>query len=136
VDVALLRSSFDAIRPHADDLAKAFYARMLGTFPQVRPLFAKTDFESQRKNLMATLGTVVALADKPEELSPVLERLGQSHNGHGVDASQYPYVEFSLLATLADHLGDGWTAELAETWEAALDVVSTAMIAAQEAATA
>ena len=134
MDVSLLRSSFDAVKPHADDVARAFYARMLATFPQVRPLFAQTDFEAQRRNLMATLGSVVALADKPDELTPVLQRLGQSHHGHGVVASQYPYVAFSLMATLADHLGDGWTEELATTWEAALDVVSAAMIEAQAAA--
>lgn len=136
MDIALLRSSFDAVRPHADEVARAFYARLLGTFPQVRPLFAETDFDAQRKNLVASLAAVVALVDNPDELNPVLEKLGVSHAGYAVEPHMYGYVGFSLMATLADHLGEAWTVEAATTWEAALAAVSAAMIEAQAAATA
>lgn len=134
MDIALLRSSFDAVRPNADDAAKAFYGTLLGTFPQVRPLFADTDFTAQRKNLMATLAAVVQMVDKPDELLPVLDKMGASHAGYGVTADMYPYVAFSLLNTLAGYFGEKWTAEMATTWGEALDAVSARMIAAQEAA--
>ena len=136
MDIALLRSSFDAVRPHADDAAKAFYGTLLGTFPQVRPLFAKTDFTAQRRNLMATLAAVVQLVDKPDELLPVLDKMGQSHVDYGVTADMYPYVSFSLLNTLAGYFGEKWTAEMSTTWGEALDAVSARMIAAQEATAA
>ena len=134
MDVQLLRSSFDQVRPIADDAAKIFYGNLLGTYPQVRPLFANTDFDAQRKNLMQTLGAIVATADKPDELTPLLRKLGHSHQGYGVTPEMYAFVSASLLKTLADALGDGWTPELASTWVAALDVVGSAMIAAQEEA--
>lgn len=134
MDVSLLRSSFDTIRPHADEAARAFYARMLGTFPQVRPLFASTDFDSQRKKLRESIAAVVSLADQPDKLGPVLQKLGASHETYGVQPHMYGYVGFSLMATLADALGEAWTPELATTWETALNVVSKAMIEAQEAA--
>lgn len=134
MDVALLRSSFQAITPRADAVARAFYARLLGTFPQVRPLFAKTDFTEQRQKLLASLAAVVGLCDRPKELAPVLEKLGRSHRGYGVEAGMYPYVSFALLATLADELKERWTPELCRTWEAALSHVGAEMIRAQQAA--
>ncbi len=136
MDVALLRSSFEAVRPVADEAARAFYETLLRTYPQVRPLFAETDFTQQRRKLMTTLAAVVDLADKPGELGPLLDTMGRSHAGYGVTAEMYPYVGASLVHTLAAHLGDAWTPELATTWLAALDVVSAAMIEAQQAHTA
>jgi len=136
MDLALLRSSFELIKPIADDVARSFYGRMLGTFPQIRPLFAHTDFEAQRRNLMATVGAVVTLADKPGELTPLLEKLGQSHHGYGVTPGQYFYVKSSMLHSLAEAAGDAWTAEMAESWEEALDLVASQMIEAQGRAAA
>ena len=131
MDIALLRSTFEAVRPRADEVARAFYGRLLGTFPQVRPLFANTDFDAQRKSLVQSLATVVSLVDRPDELGPVLTQLGESHNSYGVEPGMYAYVSYSLLATLAETFGDDWTEEAAVTWEAALDHVSSAMIEAQ-----
>ena len=136
MNIALLRSTFATVAPRADDLATAFYARMLGTFPQVRPLFADTDFEQQRVKLIQSLAAVVALVDKPDKLAPVLEKLGQTHVGYKVTARMYPCVTYSLLTVLAEFLGDDWTEEAATTWEDALVFVGGAMIKAQEAAAA
>lgn len=136
MDIALLRSSWQSLSPRSEELALTFYRRLLDTFPQVRPLFARTDFSNQRKKLMQSVAAVVALVDRPAELQPVLTRLGESHQSYGVTAGMYRYVSFSLLAALADTAGPLWTEDLARTWEAALDHVGAAMIAAQEAAAA
>lgn len=133
MNIELLRSTFNAVTPRADDVAKVFYSKMLTVFPQVRPLFADTDFEAQRRNLIMSLAAVVKLVDQPDELHPILVKLGESHNGYGVTAHMYRYVSYSLLATLAETFGDDWTVEAAETWEAALDHVSQKMIEAQAA---
>ncbi len=133
MNIELLRSTFKAVTPRADDVAKLFYSKMLSVFPQVRPLFAKTDFEAQRKNLIQSLSAVVKLVDQPDELNPLLVKLGESHNNYRVTPHMYRYVSFSLLATLAETFGDDWTVEAAETWEAALDAVSQKMIEAQAA---
>lgn len=133
MNIELLRSTFNAVTPRADDVAKLFYSKMLAVFPQVRPLFANTDFEAQRKNLVQSLAAVVKLVDQPDELNPLLVKLGESHNRYHVSPPMYRYVSFSLLATLAETFGDDWTAEAAETWEAALNAVSQKMIEAQAA---
>lgn len=131
MNIDLLRSTFATVAPRADDLAKAFYNRMLTTFPQVRPLFSETDFKQQRAKLVQSLVAVVALVDKPDQLGPVLENLGQSHEDYRVTERMYPYVSFSMLSVLAEFLGSDWTAEAATTWEDALTFVSNAMIEAQ-----
>jgi hemoglobin-like flavoprotein len=130
MDAALLRSSFAALRPSADALARRFYARLFATYPQVRPLFRETDFAEQRRKLMASVAAVVAHADQPEVLAPVLTTMGRQHGDLGVCPRHYEYVTASMLAALADECGDAWTPELAHAWDEALQLVSNRMIAA------
>jgi len=136
MDLALLRSTFEMVAPQADAVAERFYDRMFRIYPQVKPLFVNTEPAHQRKKLMASIGAVVSLADKPDELGPVLDKLGRSHVDYRVEPHQYAYVSASLLATLAETFGDAWTPEASETWAEALRVVSDAMIKAQARAVA
>jgi len=133
MDIALLRSSFEQLKPQADDLAKRFYARMFSTYPQVRPLFKVTDFTEQRRKLMASVAAVVALVDRPEQLRPVLATMGRQHADIGVQPKQYDFVRASMLAAMADSLGERWTAELSHTWDEALRFVSDEMCAGARA---
>ena len=136
MNVSLLRSTFATLAPRADDVAQRFYARMFAVYPQVVPLFRNTDPATQRRKLMASVDAVVSLVDRPDELEPVLAQMGISHNGYGVEPVQYEYVCASMLATLAETFGEAWTAEVSDTWAAALRHVSDRMIAAQQAAAA
>jgi len=133
MDIALLRSSFATLQPSADALARRFYARLFATYPQVRPMFKETDFNEQRRKLMASVAAVVALADKPATLSPVLATMGRQHAQLGVQPRHYEYVTASMLAAMADECGAAWTPELARTWDEALQFVSGQMIAASAA---
>src|SRR6188474_1631814 len=102
MDVALLRSSFAALQPSADALARRFYARLFATYPQIRPMFGATDFSEQRRKLMASVAAVVAMADRPEALEPVLAIMGQKHGALGVQPQHYEYMGASMLAAMAD----------------------------------
>ncbi len=130
MDVALLRSSFATLQPSADALARRFYARLFATYPQVRPLFKVTDFTEQRRKLMASVAAVVAMADKPQALAPVLATMGRQHHELGVLPRHYEYVSASMLTAMADECGAAWTPELARTWDEALQFVSAQMISA------
>ena len=132
MNVDLLRSSFARIAPEADDVARAFYARLFSTWPQARPLFGNTDFRQQRKKLMASIATVVAAVDQPEVLQPALESLGRGHGALGIQPRHYGWVSAAMLTTLSDRLGAEWTPELASTWEEALHTVSERMLAAHD----
>ncbi len=135
MDIAVLRSSFEQLKPQADELAMRFYARMFSTYPQVRPLFKITDFTEQRKKLMASVAAVVSLADRPDQLGPVLATMGRQHAEIGVQEHQYDYVRASMLAAMSDQLGERWTADVARTWDEALRFVSATMCAGARTAT-
>ena len=130
MNVALLRSSFATLQPSADSLARRFYARLFATYPQLRPMFGATDFSEQRRKLMASVAAVVAMADRPEPLEPVLAVMGRQHGALGVQPQHYEYVAASMLAAMADECGEAWTPELAQTWDAALRFVSSRKLAA------
>lgn len=131
MNASLLRETFAALAPRADDVARAFYARLFSTFPQLRPMFRETDFREQRRKLMASVAFVVAHADRPAELLAALDELGRLHGRIGTLPQHYPWVSATLLSVLADQLGPRWTPETAAAWEAALLSVSERMIAAQ-----
>ena len=130
MNVTVLRSTFAELAPHADDVARAFYARLFSTWPQARPLFTETDFTEQRRKLMASVAAVVAAVDKPEALAPALQSLGRRHGEIGIQPRHYQWVSAAMLATLSDRFGERWTPEVAHTWDEALHVVSQSMIAA------
>jgi hypothetical protein len=47
--VELLESSFEKIKPRADEFAASFYENLFAAHPEVKPLFASTDMEKQQK---------------------------------------------------------------------------------------
>lgn len=133
MNVDLLRSSFELLAPRADDLAKNFYASLFAIYPQYVPLFKNTEPAAQRKKLMASVAAVVAGADRPEQLEPVLKEMGERHHDYQVTPEMYAAVSHTMLSTLGSAAGEAWTPEVADTWDAALRMVSARMIAGQEA---
>jgi methyl-accepting chemotaxis protein len=116
MNVTLIRASFDALRPQAPALANRFYEILFERYPQVKPMFAKTDFSKQKQMLIQALSLLVANLEKPEILKAYLGVLGAKHAGYGATDAQYDAVGECLLATLAEFAGPLWTPELAGEW--------------------
>jgi hemoglobin-like flavoprotein len=55
----LVRSSWAAIEPIADEAATLFYDRLFGLDPRLKALFRDADMERQRMVLMQSLAVVV-----------------------------------------------------------------------------
>jgi hemoglobin-like flavoprotein len=123
----LVRLSFAAAAPRADELTTTFYRRLFATAPQARALFPD-DLSEQRKKLASALATIVEATARPDELVPYLEKLGRRHVRYGAVAEHYPLVADTLRATLAELLGPAWSASLDEAWIAALELVSSVML--------
>jgi methyl-accepting chemotaxis protein len=126
----IIRNSFAALEPQAEDLTKTFYERLFLKFPQVKPLFKNTDINKQSKMLLAALKLVVNNLDKPEALEKALANMGQKHQGYGALPDHYPAVAETLLEVMAEYAGDIWTAEVAQAWADALNLVAEKMLAA------
>ena len=126
----LIRSSWSAIEPTADDAAKLFYARLFELDPRLAAHFRHSDMEKQRMVLMQTLTVVVRNIDRLDQIVPEVEALGRRHAGYGVEAEQYTTVGRALLWTIEQVLGDAFTDETAYAWADAYRRVSSAMIEA------
>lgn len=127
MDARLLKQSFDRIVPQKEAFAEAFYNRLFTLYPQTKILFANTNMKRQQNSLMATLAIVVSGVAKGDNLTSIIEQLGQRHKGYGVKPEHYSMVGQALLETLKEFLGENWTAETEATWTSAYQVISQTM---------
>ena len=136
MDIQVLRNTLERARNEnggLQNLGMSFYARLFSKYPGVRPLF-NTPPEEQHKKLMASLGAIVAAADKPETLMPYLHAMGIRHLKYRTENGHYAAVGENLMAVLKEHLSkDGeWTEEHQANWSEALELVSKVMIEAAD----
>ncbi len=128
-----MQTTWQQVAPIADTAARLFYGRLFELEPALRPLFARTDMEEQRRKLMQMLAVAVGALDRLETLRPALEALGRRHVGYGAEHRHYGLVGAALLWTLEQGLGDEYTRSVQDAWTAAYTTLSTIM---QQAAAA
>ena len=128
LDVAILKSSFEALAPQAEDMVARFYQLLFERQPAVKPMFANTSMEQQQSKLLAALVTVIDSLERPEELAGTLESLGERHKNYGAEPAHYQAVAEVLLDVMAEFGGDLWTNEVAAAWENALTQIATMMM--------
>ena len=126
-DVALVKSSFESVKPIAADAAALFYGRLFEIAPEVKPLF-KGDIKEQGKKLMTTLAVVVNGLDNLPSILPAASALAKKHVSYGVKPGHYAPVGAALLWTLERGLGAAWTPQLAAAWTGAYTTLSGFMI--------
>ena len=81
--VAIIRTSFEAVAPRADELTQLFYGWLFRIAPETRELFPVT-MELQRTRLLRALIHFVQMVDRPDELTVFLRQLGRDHRKFGV----------------------------------------------------
>ena len=132
-DVERLKRSWAQVANYGDQVALRFYSRLFVMAPETRDMFPLA-MGAQRDRLVAALGHTVSHVDDLERLVPYLQQLGRDHRKFGVIADHYGPVGESLLATLADFLGQEWSPDLAHDWAEAYGLVARTMIDAAEQA--
>ena len=128
LNVELLESSFKLLAPRADELAQRFYDELFRRHPKVRPLFAGTSMEEQRRKLVAALTLVVNSLRKPAALKRALEDLGAKHERYGAEPAHYEAVAATLIDVMAELAGEAWTPDIQEAWENALQAIAETML--------
>ena len=126
--VELLKSSFEKVKPYANEFAASFYENLFKAYPEVKPLFAKIDMVTQQKKLISSLVLVVENLRNPEALGSVLSALGDRHVSYGAIPKYYGPVTESLLVTFEQYLKEDWTAEVKKAWQEALREITTLML--------
>ena len=127
MNVDLLRESFDALRPNIQTLVDRFYSLLFERYPQVRPMFARTNMATQKQMLISALTLLVTNLEKPEILQGVLQPMGAKHVGYGVRDEHYDAVGLCLLDAMADTAGPLWTDDLTREWSATYGAVAGMM---------
>lgn len=125
-EVELVQTSFQSVRPIADQAADLFYGRLFEIAPDVRPLFPE-DLSDQKKKLMGMLATAVTNLHQIEKIVPAVQELGRRHGGYGVKDSHYQPVGEALIWTLDKGLGDAFTSEVKGAWVAAYTTLAGVM---------
>ncbi|MEC4988142.1 MAG: globin domain-containing protein, partial [Oscillatoria sp. PMC 1068.18] len=124
----LLETSFQKVKPHANEFGVSFYENLFSKYPEAKPLFATTDLAEQQKKLMASLVLVVENIRKPEVLESALKGLGAKHVKYGALPEHYPLVGNALLTTFEQYLGSDWTPEVKQAWVDAYGAITELML--------
>ena len=124
--IDLVQTSFERVKPLAEEAAVLFYARLFQLDPTLRPLF-KSDIRLQGLKLMQTIELVVESLNRFDSLVAEIRALGARHRGYGVEDHHYETVGAALLWTLEKALEPRFTAETGEAWAAAYDMLAQTM---------
>ncbi|MDY7025333.1 MAG: globin family protein [Pseudomonadota bacterium] len=127
--IAIVKSSFEKVEPIAEAAAGLFYGRLFEIAPEVKPLFADSDMDTQGHKLMTMIGIAVRGLDKLEAIVPAVKDLGKRHVGYGVKEEHFAPVGSALLWTLEQGLGEHWNAEAEQAWATVYGVLADTMIA-------
>ena len=128
--ITLVQQSFTRVVPIAETAAALFYERLFILDPSVKSLFSG-DMKQQGHMLMQAIGLAVKGLHQPESILPTLQALGKRHKQYGVRTEHYTTVGAALLWTLEQGLGEAFTPEVKDAWQAAYMLLASAM---QEAA--
>lgn len=128
LNVEVLESSFEQIKPHSRDFAATFYSNLFVHYPHVRALFAETNMEDQYEKLMVSLAYVLENLRHPHLWRDALKNLGARHVDYGVIQRDYPAVGDALLQALEFHLGSRWTPDVKQAWGDAYGAIVDLML--------
>lgn len=128
-----IRTSYEVVRPQADELAGTFVTTLLLHVPQIRPLFPDDEYE-QRSYLREALELMVVRADDLETIRGSLYEMGRRHVEQGVTPDQYPSMCDVMIASLRSVATNLWSDELEDAWTTLLHTVAGIMLEGAERA--
>lgn len=124
--VRIIQASFAPVELRADEMAEHFYAVLFSLVPSARDLFP-VNMQKQRTRLFRALVQLVEAADRPEELTPYLRRLGRDHRKFGVRQEHFRAFGVALRAAVRTYTTVEWTDEVEQAWTQAYEVVARIM---------
>jgi hemoglobin-like flavoprotein/ABC-type transporter Mla MlaB component len=132
LDETALLKGYALAADKLDSIVDDFYTQLFSQYPEVQPLFARSDLASQGKKLQAAIQLLVDHLHQPEKLEQTLQDLGRRHQAYGALSEQYPLVVELLLASFKQQLGRRWTKAISAAWQTLLTAASTVMCAAYD----
>lgn len=128
--VMLVQSSWEEVEPLAGKLGELFYRRVFELDPSIKELFPD-DPRLQGEIFMSMFGGAVEMLFHLDTLEPSVRDLGRRHRAYGSKPEHYDTFRVALLWTLERVLGEAFTTEVREAWEAVYDYLARIMQEAQ-----
>jgi|GEM_PF-972868 len=132
LDETALLKGHELAADKLDSIVETFYNQLFSQYPEVQPLFARSDLTAQGKKLQAAIQLLVDHLHQPQELEQSLRDLGRRHQSYGALPVHYPLVVELLLASFKQQLGRRWTRAINTAWQTLLTAASTVMCDAYE----
>ena len=126
-NIALLKESFEAIKPHAQDVIEHFYDELFSKYPESKNLFNQANMNNQQRALINSLAHIVEFIEDNDHLTDYLRKMGARHIQYGTRDQHFVWVADALLSTFSFYFDDQWTEELKETWTIAFAYIETEM---------
>lgn len=127
LDETALLKGYELAADRLETIVEDFYGQLFSQYPEVQPLFARSDLSTQGKKLQSAIQLLVDYLHQPEALQLALQDLGRRHQAYGVLPEHYPLVVEQLLASFKKQLGRRWTKAINTAWQTLLDSVSAEM---------
>lgn len=125
-EIEILQDTWAQVVTIKTQAAEIFYASLFETAPEVKSMFTG-DMEVQGDKLISTIAKVVNSIDKLDRVTPILQELAISHLEYDVLFEHYAVVGETLLWTLEQGLGEGYTEETEKAWTKAYNIIAKVM---------
>lgn len=125
-EIALVKESFESLRPIPRGVGRAFYEKLFDLDPSLKALF-KGDLDAQGAMFVSALGLAVAGMDDAHTGDRPLRDLGQRHAAYGVTGAHFATFREALVRTLREQIGPGFTDAHAAAWRTAFDRIGLVM---------
>lgn len=120
IDAAEVEESFERCLLKGD-VVERFYALFMDSHPDIKPRFANTNFDSQKKLLRQSIGLAILHARNNPVGRIGIDRLARSHSKSGLNIPPhlYAYWKKSFLQAVAEFDSE-FSQELNVGWERVL----------------
>lgn len=123
-----LRESLDQILQSETSFGELFYETFFSRCPEAAEYFRDVDMRRQALELTMALTLVEQYHAKGfSAIAQYLQQLGTRHSDLGIPRELHSDWRETLLATLAQFLGDGWSDTLQNEWRRAIDAGTKVM---------
>jgi hemoglobin-like flavoprotein len=131
-DAAEVEESFERCLLKGDVIGR-FYDIFMDSHPDIKPRFANTNFDSQKKLLRQSVGLAILYARNNPVGRIGINRLARSHSKSGLDIPPplYVYWKSSFLQALSE-FDEGFSDELRTSWDSVLQGTIDAVAAGYE----
>jgi hemoglobin-like flavoprotein len=119
----LVQNTFKQISAEQGRTTQLFYDRLFTVYPETRSLF-KNNTSDQGFKFIQMLSMIINGLERQERFTPIINQNAQKHLAFGVQRGDYPKAGDALLWAIEQVLGDGFTPEVQEAWQAAYILIT------------